>query len=335
MPRRGRLHIPGACYHVIGRGLERRYIFEDSEDKRDFLARFGNNLSLTGSQCLAWAIMSNHYHLLVRASAQPLVKLMAQVLGGFAGNYNRRHRRSGYVFQNRFTSILCDEENYLLELVRYIHLNPMRARLIDNLSELCKYQWTGHAGILGKHRQKWHSIEEVLAHFGKTWCSARMSYTDFMKAGLTATSGTGLSGGGLVRSYGGWESIRRLRQEHIFCIGDERILGNSNFVEQVLQEDELAVESRSRLTLQGWDLDRLLAVVCERCEVAQSELRLRSRENSASRAKAMICYLAKEKLGIRSKEVAQKLAISRPAVSKWIAKGRKIGQENDWVDIFD
>jgi len=87
MPRRDRLHIPGACYHVIGRGLERRYIFEDSEDKRDFIARIGNNLLLMGSQCLAWAIMSNHYHLLVRADTQ----LMAQVLGGFAGNYNRHH----------------------------------------------------------------------------------------------------------------------------------------------------------------------------------------------------------------------------------------------------
>jgi putative transposase len=335
MPRRGRLHIPGACYHVIGRGLERRYIFEDSEDKRDFLARFGNNLLLTGSQCLAWAIMSNHYHLLVRAGAQPLAKLMAPVLGGFAGNYNRRHRRSGYVFQNRFASILCDEESYLLELVRYIHLNPMRARLIDNLPELCKYPWTGHAGIMGKHRQKSHCGEEVLAHFGTTWRSARMSYIDFMQAGLAATNGIGLSGGGLVRSYGGWETIGRLRQEHISCIGDERILGNSSFIEQVLQEDELAIESRSRLALEGWDLNKLLAVVCERCEVAQSDLLQRSREDSASRAKAMICYLGTVKLGLLSKEIAKKLAISRPAVSKWISKGREIGQEDDWIDIFD
>ena len=162
MPRRGRLNIPGGCYHVIGRGLERRYIFEDSVDKRDFLSRFGDNLRRNDAQCLAWTLISNHYHFLMRAGTQPLGKLMAPVLGGFAGSYNRRHRRSGYVFQNRFASILCDEDSYLLELVRYIHLNPLRAKIVEDPTELGRYPWTGHAGILGKHRQKWHLIDEVL-----------------------------------------------------------------------------------------------------------------------------------------------------------------------------
>ncbi|MBL4571845.1 MAG: transposase [Gammaproteobacteria bacterium] len=156
MPRRGRLHIPGGCYHVIGRGLERRYIFEDAVDKRDFLSRFGDNLRRSDAQCLAWAMMSNHYHLLIRIGVLPLAKLMAPVLGGYAGNYNRRHCRSGYVTQNRFTSILCDEDSYLFELIRYIHLNPLRAEVIDSFAELGRYQWTGHAGILGRFRQKGH-----------------------------------------------------------------------------------------------------------------------------------------------------------------------------------
>ena len=176
MPRRGRLHIPGGCYHVLGRGLEQRYIFEDSADKRDFLSRFGKNLQQNNAQCLAWAIMSNHYHFLIRAGVRPLGKLMAPVLGGFAGSYNRRHRRSGYVFQNRFTSILCDEDSYLLELIRYIHLNPLRAKMIDNLSELGRYPWTGHAGVLGKHGKKWHFVDEVLLHFGNSRSQAREKY---------------------------------------------------------------------------------------------------------------------------------------------------------------
>ena len=130
----GRLHVPGGCYHVIGRGLERRYIFGEDTDKLDFLARLGKNLAHSQAQCLAWAIMSNHYHLLVRVSNRPLSRLMAPLLGGYAGSYNRRHRRSGYVFQNRYESILCDEESYLLELIRYIHLNRERneARLLES-----------------------------------------------------------------------------------------------------------------------------------------------------------------------------------------------------------
>lgn len=188
---------------------------------------------------------------------------------------------------------------------------------------------------MSKHRQEWHAVAEVLAHFGKTWRAARSGYCDFMQAGLASSNGTGLSGGGLVRSYGGWESIGRLRQEHIVCIGDERILGNSSFVERVLQEDGVAIESRSRLARDGWNLDKLPSVVCKRCEVMQSDLLLRSREDAASRAKALICYFGTEKLGLRAREIAEKLDISRPAVSRWVTKGRKLGQEEVWIDLFD
>ena len=112
----------------MGRGLERRFIFNTNADKKDFLIRFGENLTPVGARCLARALMSNHYHFLIQVSEAPLTKLMAPVLGGSAGNYNRRHNRCGYVFQNRYKSILIDADAYLLELVRYIHLNPVRAR---------------------------------------------------------------------------------------------------------------------------------------------------------------------------------------------------------------
>jgi len=113
-------------------------------------------------QCLAWTLMSNHYHLLVRVGSDPLAKLMAPLLGGYASSYNRRHNRCGYVFQNRYKSILCDADNYLLELVRYIHLNPLRAGIVANLKSLDFYPWTGHAGLMGKKQQVWQSVNEVL-----------------------------------------------------------------------------------------------------------------------------------------------------------------------------
>ncbi|MET0028813.1 MAG: transposase [Candidatus Thiodiazotropha sp.] len=155
MPRLGRLHIPGGCYHVMGRGLERRRIIFADRDKQDFLARMGETLARSGSQCLAWSVMTNHYHLLIRVGDQQLAKLMSPLLGGYAGHYNRHHRRSAYVYQNRYKSILCDEDSYLLELVRYIHLNPLRADMVKSLSDLDRYPWTGRATLMGYRKQDW------------------------------------------------------------------------------------------------------------------------------------------------------------------------------------
>ena len=118
MPRIGRLHIPGGYYHVVGRGLERRYIFESGVDKNHLLSRFGKGLARADARCHAWALMSNHYHFLIQVSDTPLPRLMASVLSGYAGSYNRRHKRCGYVFQNRYKSVLIDVESYYLQLVR-------------------------------------------------------------------------------------------------------------------------------------------------------------------------------------------------------------------------
>ncbi len=156
----------------MGRGLERRKILNGSTDKEDFLSRLALGMEETGSQCLAWALMSNHYHLLIRVGSTPLSGLMRKVLGGYASQYNRRHNRVGYVFQNRFKSILCNEEAYLLELVRYIHLNPLRAnplraKLITTLSQLDRYSWTGHAVLMGNKIRPWQERQEIITRFGK------------------------------------------------------------------------------------------------------------------------------------------------------------------------
>lgn len=106
MPRRGPLQVEGGSYHVMGRGRERRYIFDAAEDKQDFLDRLTVGLEATATECLDWVVMSNHYHLLLCVSSLPLSELMCKLLSGYATAYNQRHKRVGYVFQNRFKSIL-------------------------------------------------------------------------------------------------------------------------------------------------------------------------------------------------------------------------------------
>lgn len=324
MPRRGRLHIPGGIYHVIGRGLERRFIFEDVDDKEDFLSRLGENLSACQVQCLAWALMSNHYHFLLRVGCQPLSKLMAPVLGGFAGYYNRRHGRSGYVFQNRFQSILVDAESYLLELVRYIHLNPLRAGIVESLGELESYRWTGHAGILSGSAREWHQVDEVLKLFGSSTRAAEKSYRQFLAEADKHQTHLSLSGGGVIRSAGGWESWKKARREHRICIGDERILGDFRFVEEVLKLDELDLDTQLKLQRSGWDLERLIKETCRMFNVERSALRQKVRSEDISRVKSLVCFWGYERLDLTVLEIARVLGMTGPAVSYRINKGREV-----------
>ena len=118
MPRTARIDIPGTLYHVMARGIERRDIFEDDEDRHYFVQRLSSLLEDTGTSCFAWTLLPNHIHILVRPSKVKLATFMRRLLTGYAVTFNLRHGRSGHLFQNRYKSIICEEDAYLLELVR-------------------------------------------------------------------------------------------------------------------------------------------------------------------------------------------------------------------------
>ena len=125
---------------------------------------------------------------------------MRRLLTGYAVTYNRRHRRFGHLFQNRFKSILCQEDPYLLELVRYIHLNPLRAKLVSDYKELGMFSYCGHSIILGRRKNDWQDIEYILGFFGDKEGSARGRYDEFVRAGIEQGRRSDLIGGGLLRS---------------------------------------------------------------------------------------------------------------------------------------
>ena len=126
MPRQARIDAPGALHHIIARGIERRSIFEDDADQDNFLNRLDTILTATQTTCFAWALIPNHFHLLLRSGPVSISTLMRRLLTGHAVYYNLRYQRHGHLFPNRYKSILCQEDAYLLELVRYIHLNLIR-----------------------------------------------------------------------------------------------------------------------------------------------------------------------------------------------------------------
>ena len=145
MPRLARLDAPGVLHHIIIRGIERRKIFRDDKDRDNFIDRLSDLLPATQTACYAWAFIPNHAHFLFRSGAG-ISNLMRRLLTGYAIHFNRRHRRHGQLFQNRYKSIICQEDMYFKELVRYIHLNPLRAKIVSDVKELNKYAYSGHSG---------------------------------------------------------------------------------------------------------------------------------------------------------------------------------------------
>ncbi len=176
MPRSARLDAPGVVHHVIIRGIERRKIFRDNKDRNNFVERLSKLVVETNTACYAWVLMSNHAHFLFRTGDVGLSTLMRRLLTGYAVSFNRRHKRHGQLFQNRYKSIICQEDIYLKELVRYIHLNPLRAKVVSDISRLNKYDYCGHSVLVGnknmEHRGKVFILD--MEHRGKVFILDRV-----------------------------------------------------------------------------------------------------------------------------------------------------------------
>jgi REP element-mobilizing transposase RayT len=210
------------------RGTNKGNIFLDDVDRTGFLGRLGSCVTETRCAVYAWALMDNHVHLLVRSGERGISTLMRKLLTWYAVYYNRRHRRTGHLFENRFKSILCDEDQYLLALVRYIHLNPVRAGIVTQPKDLEIYGWCGHHAILGKeHCYPWMDTNYVLLQFAATEKRARGAYKRFIEDGFFMGSNPRLTGGGLIRSLGGWSEVVAARGRETKT--DQRILGTGDF----------------------------------------------------------------------------------------------------------
>jgi REP element-mobilizing transposase RayT len=180
MPRCPRLDVPGTLHHVIARGIEKGLIVRDDEDREAFVMRLGNAATLTRTSVYGWALLPNHVHLLLRSSALGLPAFMRRLLTGYAITFNKRHERHGHLFENRYKSIVCEEDSYFQELVRYIHLNPLRAGLCADMTDLGRYPWCGHSVIMGKVQYPWQDREYVLSWFGKRENDALAAYRRFV-----------------------------------------------------------------------------------------------------------------------------------------------------------
>lgn len=313
MPRQPRLDIPNVLHHIIVRGIERRDIFGDDADKERFVARLSTLLTKGSMKCFAWSLMTNHFHLLLMPTAVSLSETMRRLLTGHAVYFNRKYQRTGHLFQNRYKSILCEEEPYFLELVRYIHLNPLRAGLVKDLDGLARYPWSGHAVLLGNRTMEGQETSEVLRRFGKNKTRSLRGYRQFIADGISFGRRDDLTGGGLRRSLLGREEVKD------FAAYDERILGSGEFVETLTRDETKRDRKKSQRSISD-----LLQMVCEITGVDSRTIDRPGKARAAARARAIFCCIAVREYGYSGKEAGAATRLGSAGVSIAVRRGEAL-----------
>jgi len=182
MSRPLRLQYPGAVYHITSRCNGRQKIFKDQTDFFTFIDLLGKEILQQNWKCYAYCLMNNHYHLLIETPEGNLVNGMRRLNSVYTQKFNRRYKRIGHVLQGRYKSIIVEKENYLLELCRYIELNPLRARIVN---EIEKWKWSSYRMRIGKANEpKWLDRDYILGQFGKSKRKSIERYKEFVMEGI-------------------------------------------------------------------------------------------------------------------------------------------------------
>ncbi|ACM19499.1 transposase, Y1_Tnp domain-containing [Geotalea daltonii FRC-32] len=262
MARKPRIHHPGAFYHVILRGNGKQDIFFDDQDRYRLYLLLQESVERFRCRIHAFCLMSNHIHLVVQVSDIPLSRIMQNVSFRYTRWINWRHDRSGHLFQGRYKAILVDEDAYLLELVRYIHLNPLRANMVKIIGE---YPWIGHNAYLGKEKLPWLHADTVLEMLSPRKKTAIAAYAGFVEEGCAGQRRCDFHGEG---------------------ISDSRILGEEDFVQTVIGDAEML---HVRITVED-----VISTVCKYYETVEEKLASPGKSRALSHARGMAAWIVQD-----------------------------------------
>jgi REP element-mobilizing transposase RayT len=233
MARRPRVEFTGVFYHVICRGNQRQKIFRNDRDRKRYLELLAKLKQAYGFRVHAYVLMENHVHLLLEAGKVPLSRVMQRFGSGYTQYFNWRHKLVGHLFQGRYKAILCDKDSYLLELSRYLHLNPVRAKVVRDPAD---YVWSSYRSyVTHGNRQPWFDTTEVLGQFSRTVRQAKKLYRKFV-----------------------WEGMEEGHKEEYYELLDGRFLGDRAFAEEV--KSKAGDEEKVRIKIKA---DALLEAVCK------------------------------------------------------------------------
>ncbi|MBI2997168.1 MAG: transposase [Deltaproteobacteria bacterium] len=285
MARSPRVHFPGALYHVISRGNQRQKVFKDAQDYRRFetlLREAGKRHSLT---LYAYVLMPNHIHLLLEVSRTPLSKAMQSLLYRYTRHHNRQYRKVGHLFQGRYKAILCDRDNYLMELIRYLHLNPVRAGMVRDPT---RYRWSSHGQYLRGKSDSALAVDKGLQLWGVQRGAAIKAYEQFIRDGL-----------------------EQGHRAEYYDVKEQQYLGEDKFVEAVQRTLEQEQEAQPvKITM-----EEVLREVIRGSEKEIGVILGKGRGRIGSRLRAEAAYVGREVGGIRLTEAARYLRRDLSTVS--------------------
>jgi putative transposase len=322
MPRKARLNVPGTVCHVMARCLRSESLFRDDDDRSFFLRLFSSSLSQTGYRCYAWVLMNNHYHFVVRTSSLELWHLMKPLNTHYAAYHKKRYGRMGPLFLDRYKSIVTQDQNYVQELVRYVHLNPIRAGICKDLNTLAVYPWSGHGALMGRFCHTFQDTQTVINRFGESVEQSRERYRAYLKEGIERD----LSEDVLVRlvrnSNAGVESGRS-----VGCW----IIGDQSFIKNAIAQSDLERLRISRFEHEGKSLDRLAEKVAMHMGVGKARIRIRSRGGKESEARKVFVFAAVKEYHAPSRVVAEYCGVGQAAISALAKAGREIALKRELV----
>lgn len=285
MARRPRVFAPGLLYHVIVRGNHRQKTFTSESDYQAYLERLARYRRQYGYAIYAFCLMPNHVHLLVQSSAHPLAKFMQGLQQSYTQYFNKRHEKTGHLFEGRYKAILCQEDPYLLELIRYIHLNPVRAGMVKTPEQ---YTHTGHHAYVQGKATEIIAPAKVLDMLGGS-----RGYRRFVQDGI--------DGG---------------HQEEYYAVADQRFLGDQKFTEKMWAEDE---EPMPRPKGKG-GIDGAARKLAKHVHVELSVLRGADRSWVVSKARKEVGYVLIRRVGYRLKDVASYLGRDSATLATQLAR---------------
>lgn len=275
MPRKPRIFYPGAVYHVILRGNAGQDIFFEDKARKYFYRLLQEGRERFEHRIHAFCLMANHVHLVIQVGDIPLSRIIQNLSQRYTSSVNRRQKRTGHVFQGRYKAILIDAETYLLELVRYIHLNPVRAGIVERVED---YSWTSLQAYLGKEKLSWLNTDWVLAHFGTGRRAAQKRFEEFIQEGMDEGR----------------------REEFHKGTKEGRILGDDAFAEEVLTLK--GEKGGARVTI-----DEILVRVCDQYGIPPQDVIAAGKQHGPSEARAMMSWLVREAPHLSLSELSRRL----------------------------